>query len=338
MEEHTMRARMQCLLAKARAYTKQAIAAVLGLAMIMTMGLVTRPIQAEESGDERVADPTTFTQWEQGIGNPTDPRSTGRVWTDKSVSTGAVTLTTYDGKTVQVTPKHDDAFLVGLSAMSSAQRITGVANVTKPLDIVLVLDTSATMNYDMDDDRHAYNPVYNLDTSKTYYVQKSNPKEYWSVTYKGRNWVNSKGEVYTPKTSASSRGTQFYTYDFSATRMAAMQAAAGGFIDQLADANEKIQDVNKKNRLGVVTFASTATKRSGLTYDEQTMTAAISGLRSNGSTHSEAGLEAAKELLEQSQRADATSIVIFFTDGEPSSGSGFDATLANTAVTTATAI
>lgn len=335
MEEHTMRARVQCLLAKARTYTKQAIAAVLGLAMIMTMGLVTRPIQAEESGDERVADPTTFTQWEQGIGNPTDPRSTGRVWTDKSVSTGAVTLTTYDGKTVQVTPKHDDAFLVGLSAMSSAQRITGVANVTKPLDIVLVLDTSATMNYDMDDDRHAYNPVYNLDTSKTYYVQKSNPKEYWSVTYKGRNWVNSKGEVYTPKTSASSRGTQFYTYDFSATRMAAMQAAAGGFIDQLADANEKIQDVNKKNRLGVVTFASTATKRSGLTYDEQTMTAAISGLRSNGSTHSEAGLEAAKELLEQSQRADATSIVIFFTDGEPSSGSGFDATLANTAVTTA---
>ncbi|WP_289097371.1 hypothetical protein [uncultured Bifidobacterium sp.] len=49
-------------MAKARAYTKQAIAAVLGLAMIMTMGLVTQPIQAEESGDERVADPTTFTQ------------------------------------------------------------------------------------------------------------------------------------------------------------------------------------------------------------------------------------------------------------------------------------
>ncbi|RYQ50963.1 Fibronectin-binding protein [Bifidobacterium pseudolongum subsp. globosum] len=37
-------------------------------------------------------DPTTFTQWTEGVGNPVDPRSTGRVWTDKSVTTDDVTL------------------------------------------------------------------------------------------------------------------------------------------------------------------------------------------------------------------------------------------------------
>ena len=43
------------------------------------------------------ADPTTFTQWTEGVGNPVDPRSTGRVWTDKSVTTGDVTLDAGDG-------------------------------------------------------------------------------------------------------------------------------------------------------------------------------------------------------------------------------------------------
>lgn len=38
------------------------------------------------------ADPTTFTQWTEGVGNPLDPRSNGRVWTDKSVTTGDVSV------------------------------------------------------------------------------------------------------------------------------------------------------------------------------------------------------------------------------------------------------
>lgn len=76
------------------ANTKKAIAGVISAAMIVTVALVAIPAQAD---DTMIADPTTFTQWEQGIGDPTDPRSTGRVWTDKSVSTHAETLTTYDG-------------------------------------------------------------------------------------------------------------------------------------------------------------------------------------------------------------------------------------------------
>ncbi len=121
--------------------TRKAIAAAIGVAMIVTAALVAIPAHAD---DGMVADPTTFTQWEGTVGNETNPSSTGRVWTDKSVSTHAETLTTYNGEKVTVTPE-DGSFLVGLSAMSSAQKLIGVSNVTKPLDIVLVLDTSGSM-------------------------------------------------------------------------------------------------------------------------------------------------------------------------------------------------
>ncbi|MEK0392945.1 hypothetical protein, partial [Bifidobacterium animalis] len=64
----------------------------------------------------------------------------------------------------------------GLSAMSSAQKLIGVSNVTKPFDIVLVLDTYVSMAWGMDcDDEYAYDPVYAADitTSIRYYVSVS---------------------------------------------------------------------------------------------------------------------------------------------------------------------
>ena len=40
-------------------------------------------------------------------------------------------------------------FLVGLSAMSSAQQITGMSSGNKPLDVTLVLDVSGSMSSSM---------------------------------------------------------------------------------------------------------------------------------------------------------------------------------------------
>ena len=150
-----------------QAHGRKALAALTALATVAAPVLVAAPAHAEET---RIADPTTFTQWEQGMGDPTDPRSTGRVWTDKSVSTKPVTLKTYKGDTVTVTPE-EGSFLVGLSAMSSAQKLVGVSNVTKPLDIVLVLDTSGSMAHGMDGNQnpgYSYQPVYanQLDKNK----------------------------------------------------------------------------------------------------------------------------------------------------------------------------
>lgn len=261
----------QTVIRAVQAHGRKALAALTALATVAALVLVAAPAHAEET---RIADPTTFTQWEQGIGNPTDPRSTGRVWTDKSVATGPVTLETYDHKEVTVTPQ-DDAFLVGLSAMSSAQKLVGVSNVTKPLDIVLVLDTSGSMRYGMDgDDEYAYDPVYadSITTSGRYYVRVDGSMT--RVRHSSANgwYYNAGGTHYvTPKTSAADSDashTQFYSrrnLTTEDTRMYALKQAVNGFIDQTIESNAKVGDPNKKNRIGLVTYASNANRRSGLT-------------------------------------------------------------------------
>lgn len=264
----------QNIFSSASTATKRATAAVVSVAMIVAVALVALPAQAASN---KVADPTTFEQWREGVGDPTDPRSTGRVWTDKSVSTTEETLTTYTGEKVTVTPK-DDSFLVGLSALSSAQKLIGVANNTKPLDIVLVLDTSGSMAYGMDGSQRP--------------------------------------------------GTQN-------TRLYALQQAVNSFIDQTVTANNSVSDANKKNRIGLITYASEATKRSGLTSELSALKNTVNRLRATGATRADYGLQYANTLLNDEARADASKIVIFFTDGQPTSGNNFETKVANDAVTAA---
>ncbi|WP_160257642.1 vWA domain-containing protein [Bifidobacterium cuniculi] len=319
--------------------TKRAICTLLGVAMVVAMAVV--PTHAAEPEGNRVADPTTFTQWEQGIGDPTDQRSTGRVWTDKSVSTGPVTLSTYDGNEVTVSPQ-DGSFLVGLSAMSSAQRLIGVANNTKPLDVVLVLDTSGSMDYGMDGQKLAswayeYEPVYEqaLDTTKSYYIPNglvyrevtwNDDRNTWGYTQR-RQWVS-----VTPRTNASDDDpahTQFYVR-YKDSRMHALKQAVNGFIDQTIAANGQVSDPNRKNRIGLVTYASDARRRSDLTDSLDGLKTIVDGLTADGGTQAGKGMAEAMQVLGQA-RTDASKVVIFFTDGEPGN-TGFDKSVANDAI------
>ena len=267
----------QTVIRAVQAHGRKALAALTALATVAALVLVAAPAHAEET---RIADPTTFTQWEQGMGDPTDPRSTGRVWTDKSVATEPVTLETYDHKEVTVTPQ-DDSFLVGLSAMSSAQKLVGVSNVTKPLDIVLVLDTSGSM----DENMTTYSPVYanQLDKGESYYIPNGN--SYREVTWSNRanswgyGWVLNWTSV-TPKTAADDTAAdhvQFYAQS-TASRMDALKQAVNGFIDQTIASNAKVSDTNKKNRIGLVTYASAANTRSGLTDSLEALKRTVSDL------------------------------------------------------------
>ena len=313
-----------------QAHGRKALAALTALATVAALVLVAAPAHAEET---RIADPTTFTQWEQGMGDPTDPRSTGRVWTDKSVSAKPVTLKTYKGDTVTVTPA-EGSFLVGLSAMSSAQKLVGVSNVTKPLDIVLVLDTSGSM------DKNMYSPVYDsqLDKDKSYYIPNggSYREVSWSDSenswgYGRRNWTS-----VTPKTAADDTAAghvQFYARSTD-SRMDALKQAVNGFIDQTIAANAKVSDPNKKNRIGLVTYASSATTRSGLTDSLEALKGTVNDLSATGATRADSGLENANKVLNNA-RADASKIVIFFTDGQPTSGNTFEAAVANGAIANA---
>ena len=240
-----------------------------------------------------VADNVTINKWHETLDNST--KNVGRIWTDKSVSTGDVTLTNKIGSSADIKKKDGSDFLVGLSALSSTAKIMG--QTTVPLDIVLVLDVSGSM-----DDQ---------------------------------------GKMTTLKTAVNS------------------------FIDTTAAENDKRSDTNKQSRISLVKFAgekkntvgNDTYKDGGYIYNytqivseyeaytsanKKALKDKVAALNPAGATSADYGMEHAKTLVKQSKddanRKNAKRIVIFFTDGEPNHGSGFNETVANTAIKTATGI
>lgn len=127
-----------------RKRNKRTVASALAVVMagFLVWGLF--PWQAA-AAKNTVADDVTINKWHETLDNST--KNVGRIWTDKSVSTGNVTLSNKVGEsakesaTIEKGSKSD--FLVGLSALSSTAKIMG--QTTVPLDIVLVLDVSGSM-------------------------------------------------------------------------------------------------------------------------------------------------------------------------------------------------
>lgn len=251
------------------------------------------PWQAAAAGTT-VADDVTINNWHKTLDDST--KNVGRIWTDKSVSTEDVTLTKPGQTETKTIQKNGDSdFLVGLSALSSTAKIMG--QTTVPLDIVLVLDVSGSM-----DDQ---------------------------------------GKMTTLKTAVNS------------------------FIDTTAAENDKRSDTNKQSRISLVKFAgekkntvgNDTYKDGGYIYNytqivseyeaytsanKKALKDKVAALNPAGATSADYGMEHAKTLVKQSKddanRKNAKRIVIFFTDGEPNHGSGFNETVANTAIKTATGI
>ena len=96
-------------------------------------------------GAASVADPSSMDDWAVILGGETpNTANIGRIWTDKTVSTG--TITTSSGSVIN---RGDSAFITALSALSSTSNVKSSS--TTPLDIVLVLDASGSMDDSMDD-------------------------------------------------------------------------------------------------------------------------------------------------------------------------------------------
>ena len=139
--------------------------------------------------------------------------------------------------------------------------------------------------------------------------------------------------------------TTFYTrtvYNMS-ERRGALQYAVSNFIDQTAAMNAQITDENSKIRLSIVVFEDNASIENHLTVCEGANVAELKGtlndLSANGATNAGAGMTSANnELRQNSNRDNTKQIVIFFTDGVPTTSDSFASGVANTAVDQAGAI
>ena len=98
-----------------------------------------------------VTDPGTAYTWETMMGTEADGnRYAGRVWVDKSVykngDTAVLNTKGDSGSSFQVALEEDEAFQVIFSALGSTMTTTSTTTSTGPMDVVLVLDTSTSMD------------------------------------------------------------------------------------------------------------------------------------------------------------------------------------------------
>lgn len=235
-----------------------------------------------------MADPSSMDDWAAILGGETpNTANIGRIWTDKTVSTD--TITTSSGSVIN---RGDSAFITALSALSSTSNVKSSS--TTPLDIVLVLDASGSMDDSMDD------------------------------------------------------GTK---------RIDALKSAANNFVNHIAEQNQGISDSSKQHQVSIVKFSGDKSAavgndtyyRGGYKYNySQVMKAmspctdaaafrnTINSINPAGSTRADYGLQLADS--QTSNREDAKKVVIFFTDGSPTSSSGFESEVASSAVSAAKAM
>lgn len=307
-------------------------------ALVMLVGVLAPAVYAEDS--THVADSSTLAQWQGTIDQSS--KNVGRIWTDKTVQTGNVELKSTDGtQTLTVQMSENADFMVGLSALSSASTLA--TSQSQPLDVVLVLDTSGSMAYDMGS--YTYTEVYDPTgaTWNTCYIKVNDQyKEvtwevdsYWP-TYEG-HW-DCDGQEVTPKTSADDTDpnhVQFYSR--SNSRLAALKAAVNNLIDYTAGENAEITDTSKQHRIALVEYASSSNVLLDFTSNSTSLKDEISALNANGATRADYGMQSAQALINGEQgysgaRKGAKTVVIFFTDGVPTSGNSFESSVANGAV------
>lgn len=236
-------------------------------------------------------DPSSMNDWAAILGGETpNTANIGRIWTDKTVSADE-TITTTSGSVVE---RGSSAFITALSALSSTSNVSSTS--TTPLDIVLVLDASGSMD----------DPMNRNDNTK---------------------------------------------------RIDALKKAANGFVTTIAEQNQGISDSSKQHQVSIVKFSGdksavvgndTYTK-GGYAYnysqvmktmspctDAAAFMSTINSIRPAGATRADNGLQLAQS--QTSNREDAKKIVIFFTDGSPTSTSGFESGVASEAVSAAKAM
>lgn len=235
------------------------------------------------------------------------------------------------------------------------------------MDIILVLDVSGSMDKDIVS--YTYTPVYKINKNDTYFYQDANGQYQQAHYCKGvliwdhdAGWYTQShgigshgGTRLTPKTSADSTGTQFYTRTQSTTKkIDALRSAVNGFIDSVAakSANSQIAIVkfagDKTNKVGNDTY-----REDGYTYNYSqivrnlttvdatgagALKTAVNALRAAGATAADYGMQHAQTIITGAANDGRKKVVVMFTDGEPNHDNGFDNSVANDAISASKAM
>lgn len=147
-------------------------------------------------------------------------------------------------------------------------------------------------------------------------------------------------------------------------KLPALKEAVNNFLAGVADENAAISDTNLQHQVAIVKFASEQTKSnigndtyysgvpsygyynytqtvSGMTTvtseNLSELTGRVNNLEAGGATAADKGLQMAQGILNDTD-AGRNKVVILFTDGEPTYGSSFQGSVANSAVSTAKAL
>lgn len=233
-----------------------------------------------------VVDPDTSGRWEIWAaghnGNKVTTQNVGRIWTDK---------------TVEATEENEESdFLTTLSAMSSTSNST--VTVTTPLDIVMVLDASGSMDDPMGggDRTKRIDALKNAANSFIDTIAKQNE------SIEGVDRQHRVAIVKFAGEKSNNIGNNMYRdggYSYNYTQvMKELTYCSGSNADDL-----------KKNTINKIQPA--------------------------GATRADYGLELAEKITTTYGRKDAKKIIVFFTDGTPTKQNKFDAGVANAAVTAA---
>lgn len=299
------------------------------------------PTPAAAFDETSVSDPSTVDTWNQVVKDSTE--NIGRIWTDKTVLTEDIQL---EGGSRPSVKKGDSDFLVGLSALSSTSNT--VKTVSRPLDVVLVLDRSGSMDDPLSTEityTEEYHPQSNGWFTPDYFIQLDGKyvqiewhnfgglfsRDYGWGYQKGREWIR-----IIPKTSSADDNTDhvqvYVKKEIKTSRMEALKAAVISFIEKTAEQNALVSEKELKHRISIVSYASNGTTDAGLTVVEgngvNTLKNAVNRLQSNGGTYPQNGMKAAENIFKNA-RDNAQKALVFFTDGMPGNGSTFSSSEAN---------
>lgn len=234
-----------------------------------------------------VVDPDTTGRWEIWAaghsGNKVTTQNVGRIWTDK---------------TVMATGENEESdFLTTLSAMSSTSNST--VTVTTPLDIVMVLDASGSMDSAMGD----------TDSTKRITALKNAAYSFIDTIAKQNESIEGVDRQH----------------------KVAIVKFSGDTTDKIGN------DTYNKWEYGGINTYNYSQVMLGLTDcsggNAKALKDKIDEIKPAGATRADNGLELAERIT--SGRSDAKKIVVFFTDGTPTRYSEFDSDVANDAVAAA---